>query len=309
VASRNELEQLIRRLHLDLAEGYEDRLERQRVVRDERAARARSNEEETRDILSAAGVDLGRVDALREEDGEALDELLRRERPRLADRPPVANAAERALRRDLLMRGPRSQVVSVYGATLLGRDAAFVEGNPGEHGNPWVLPWNPGRVKIKAYDSGYGWGCWAQPRRPDQDASTTFWFPFVPDQTGWWHLLAIIWLHGYRILHANGAFLSCDNSSAKLDIVVDVYQYYWNGRKHFTQFDIDQGDIHDIERIDIGGLFDYRVALGAGDWAVVMVQVDLYATASGRGSYSMINFADGTANYIEPEIVSAGPDN
>jgi hypothetical protein len=305
VATQRELEELIELLHRETVTAYESTLERARAVRAEIAERAARQEMETRRVLSDGGVDLDRLDGLKDENAAALEELLQRETPHLAERPPDSTDVERLLYRDLLGRGLHWQTNSVFQSTLVGRKDQFLDATPGKGGNPWVRPHDPSRIRIRAHDSGSGWGCWAKPYVTGQDASVTFWFPFVPDITGLWYIAAFVSLHGYRILESNGAFLSCDNSSAKLEAVIDVYQYYWTGRKKYVLFDIDEGEIHDRKRIDEWRVFEDYVALAAGDWSVAMVEIDLYTDAKARGNYSEINFADGTANYIEPYVMGA----
>jgi len=48
-------------------------------------------------------------------------------------------------------------MATLYGATLLAPVMDRIDSNEGERGNPWVLPWNPGRVDIWDRSSNGGW--------------------------------------------------------------------------------------------------------------------------------------------------------
>jgi hypothetical protein len=102
-------------------------------------------------------------------------------------------------------------------------------------------------------------------------------------------------------------WFNCNNSSARLAITMDVFQYgHRTAHRSWTEFNIDTGEIFDAARIDIYGLYDYPTALHAGEWAAIGLRIDLHASARGQ-AWSKLNFHDGVANYIEPEIVAAVP--
>ena len=50
--------------------------------------------------------------------------------------------------------------------------------------------------------------------------------------------------------------------------------------------------------------FDYTTVLKAGDPVVVTVKGALDASAHGGGAYAELNFQAGTANYVEPLLLS-----
>ena len=302
-----DVEHLLRKLHDDAVSDYEVRLARGRRLQDLTANRSDRRRAELIAILGNE-VDIDRLDAVRDDDERALAEHMTEERNRIAEPPNHDDARRRNLRAGVLDAHQGLRRVPVAAATLLARDKASLEGNPGERGNPWVFPWNPGRVKVFAMDQGHGWGCAAAAATGIENASVTFWFPFVPDVTGWWYLDTFVTLHGYRLLQSNGGWFTCNNSSARLAITMDVFQYgHRISRRSWAEFNIDQGEIHEAERVDIYGQYDCRTALGGGDWVVVGLRVDLQTNARGHHSLSEINFSDGVANYIEPEMVAGSP--
>jgi hypothetical protein len=303
----SELDRQFRSLQDAMVHTYEERLVQHRQRAEASQRRRQQREHQEREIMRAANVDVGRIDRLVEEDEAAANEFVQEVRPRLLQHPfmGVENANRQALR--LSLQTHNSIVVPVYGATLLATDPANISGNPGVTGNPWVFPWNPGQVKMKATDWGEGWGCWAQPRHPaDQtDAQVTFYFPFIPDQTATWDLLTLVDLMGFYIIYADDGFWTCKESAAKVQVTMDVYQYFWNGAQQFPLIDIDESNINQEQLITEYGNYFYRVALREGDWAFVALTVGIHTFAKGGGSYSEINFADGTGNYIVPLITAA----
>jgi len=296
-----------RNLQEEVIHAYEEKLKRDREKRERSLKQLQQREKQIREIMQASQLDLERLDRLVQEDEASLLDFLRDVRPALVDHPSYGMEDAKKIALSSRLQSPNRKIASVYAATLIASSSANLEGNPGERSNPWVLPYNPGQVKIQGSETGNGWGCWAQPYVPTEDAAAVFWFPFVPDQTGWWYLNALVTSHGFYILRANDEWWNCKDSAAHVEAVVDVYQYYWNGQKRFPILDIDQGNINDSERIDEYGEYDYQVALGAGDLTWVMVMLSLHTFARGGGSYSEVNFSDGVANYIEPLIVVAEP--
>jgi hypothetical protein len=93
-----------------------------------------------------------------------------------------------------------------------------------------------------------------------------------------------------------------------METVVDVYQYYWNGAKHYPMIDINSEHISEAQRYDSPKPpFEYQLGLGAADLVIAKVTINLHAFAQGGGSYSEINFNEGTANYIQVAGLIAWP--
>jgi hypothetical protein len=69
-------------------------------------------------------------------------------------------------------------VIPPYATVLMSGDSRDLADVAGERGNPWVMPWNPGYIKIKQerWGGGYGLCGWAQPYLTRTTAEV--WFAF-----------------------------------------------------------------------------------------------------------------------------------
>jgi hypothetical protein len=301
-----ELDRRFRKLLRETIRGYEKELKKDTEQHERWAKPRKQREEQVREILRASQIDLERLDRLIKEDEQLLQEFLHEVRPPLVERPSrQAENAKRLAQLSGLSICNRNQA-TVYAATLLAADSANLEGNPGRQGNPWILPLNPGLVKIKARSQGQGWGCYALgPTYGPSRAAAVFWFLFVPEKTATWNLLPLVNLHGFYILRADDDWWNCKHCQTRVEASVNVYQYYWNGEKRFSLLDIGAGNINEARLFNEYGQFDYQAGLRAGDLAFVKVTISINVYAQGGGSFSEVNFSDGIGNFIEPLIVAA----
>jgi hypothetical protein len=75
---------------------------------------------------------------------------------------------------------------------------------------------------------------------------------------------------------------------------LDVWQYgYWHGRKKFTVLGEEGDNVNRVDRIDRGTWYECLASVGAGDPVWVKVTFELYALASGGGSFAELNLAEG----------------
>jgi hypothetical protein len=290
-------------LHNELVAAYEKNLKRERDQREQLATLRERHHEQTREIMSASQLDMERLDRLAQEDEEALKDLLREVRQPMIERSTqqAEDAKRFSLRSSLPI--PNLSKFPVYATTLLATNHAHLEENPGTKGNPWILPWNPSKVKITASMGGDGWGCGSRALGITENAQAVFWFAFIPPATAMWHLLALVNLHGYYIIRANDEWWNCKTASVSVGASVDVFQYYWNGARGFDLLEVSGDNISANNLWDGWEQFDYQTGLRAGDWAFVKVMISLDAYAQGGGSYSELNFSTGLGNYIEPVIL------
>ncbi len=288
-----DVDRLFQQLNSNVVHSYEEALKQEQQRRERWTQQRQRRHEQVREIMGASQLNLERLDRLEQEDEAALGDFLRMERPPLAERS--SHLRESAKKRALYtgLQVPNRSLSTVYAATLLAKDHTNLTGNPGEQGNPWVLPWNPGRVKVKAAETGLNnWGCPdLGPSQGPGHTQAVFWFVFTPDRTAMWNLLALIDLYGFYILRANDEWWNCKDSWVSVEAIMDVYQYYWNGQKHFPLLHIDAGNINVAQLYDDAGQFDYQVGLRAGDLAFVRVITSIGVYAQGGGSYSEVNFS------------------
>jgi hypothetical protein len=165
-------------------------------------------------------------------------------------------------------------------------------------------------VHISQTSRGDGSGCWAHGIQPPTEA--IFWYVFTPDSRSTWTIWPFTSLDGFYLMYADDGFFSCKYADVEVRIEMDVYQYFWHGAKQETLLNRREDNIDVGQRFDRNHYFDYRTALapGSGAWednAFVYVKVSILTDTSGGGSYAELNFAAGSANYVEPIALIAFP--
>jgi hypothetical protein len=300
----NEVERQFRALHEDSVQEYEDEVKRWKDGLDEQSKRDQADEEEIRDSLKKSGTDLTLLDRRAKRAEDELNTYLDSTRPALINRASdrVADFKQRGLESSLMAESCQTQI-SPYAVSQMAPDRSYLEGIEGESGNPWIFPSNPGQINIWDNTKGSGWGCWATAYPPPP--ITTVWFTFVPDHTARWELSPIFVFHGFYIMRANDGVLTCKFSEVNLEAKVDIFQYFWKGAKTYKLIDTRKSNVNHVKFYDrTEWLWDTTI-LRAGDRVWVKVGVSVQALASGGGSYAEINFSNGTANYIEPLLMTA----
>jgi hypothetical protein len=76
-----------------------------------------------------------------------------------------------------------------------------------------------------------------------------------------------------------------------------------SGPKSFPLVDRGGQNVEEFDNIDSVLSFTDTQDLRQGEPVVVTASITISADASGGGSYAEINFADGDANYIEPQYL------
>ena len=90
-----------------------------------------------------------------------------------------------------------------------------------------------------------------------------------------------------------------------LNVQMNVHQYVDIGWKSFPALiDRHEGNVEEVTTYDRTHFLDYTTVLKAGDPAMVTVKGTLHAFARGSGAFAELNFEAGTANYIEPLLLS-----
>lgn len=279
---------------------YEESLARAREENRRLAESQTRKQREIRDILSASEVDLRRIDQMEVQSKVELEDMLSRVRPALAKRARDHSITRLQL---ALMADRRARVVNVAESLLLAPSADDLEGNEGERGNPWVLPWPPGPVHLRQTftGSGSGWGAYGQ----NDPTEAIFYYFFVPDQTSVWQLWELTDLSGFYIVRADDGSWTSKNAEVRVTIEMDVFQYFWNGAKRDTVINREGDNISEGRSFQRLHRFEYPVFLKERDGVWVRVKVSAFANASGDGSYAEINFRDGNSNYIDPVVLLA----
>jgi hypothetical protein len=304
MSHQEQLTQKFQSLQQEAIKNYEDRVHEHKRNVEGRAAKIKSKNEQKREIMKSAGIDLAKLDKVGTEEEAELQKFLGEQRKSIIEKSGKTKHDSMRLAMHPGLEIPGARQLNILGATLLAPRHGLLDNNPGEKGNPWVTPWNPGNLKIKNYESGDGSGCWAQADVPDVTAIV--WYNFIPDSTGVWNLPVLTNFHGYYIARANDTWDTCKSCDISVKVEVNAFQYFWNGAKKYTVLHKSNDNIEEMGLIDEYGWFDYSAAVRAGDWVFVQETITLSANAHGGGSYGEVNFSDGL-NVIEPLIVIAYP--
>ena len=119
-------------------------------------------------------------------------------------------------------------------------------------------------------------------------------------------MTAVLAFHGFYILRSDDGYFSCKHAEVKLSVQMNVHQYVDIGWKSFPAL-IDRKEDRTLKRsppTTEHSFLDYTTVLKAGDPVVVTVKGTLHAFARGGGAYAELNFQAGTADYIEPLLLS-----
>ena len=282
----NPIEQLIHSLELERAEEYWERVRRFNAQEEEQRKTAEAHEKKQFEYMVSAGMKLKEVEKGLEEDARKLNSDLERKRPSLISRPKQASFFAANL------GGPL--IVPPYAGF-------FPPPDPGV-----VSPSDPSQIKIKAVGVGHGsgWGAVGGPPAPFADVV----FSFTPRQSASFSFTACFAFHGFLVLQANDGFFTSKNAHVTLNVSLDAFQFVDRGWKSFPSVIDREGDnIKEFDSFDhilnFGDTQDFR----EGEPVVITARITVDASASGSGSHAEINFADGDANFIQPQGLWVSP--
>jgi len=256
------LARAIQSFHQAEVERYEHELKKFRETAGRLEASRKQREAQLRDFFVASNLSVDQLKKGEEESQEYLTQFLTEVRPALANQEPKGAQPSLDRARIIDAHAPNGRTLNVAAATLLAPEASFLDGNPGEQGNPWVLPWNPGRVHISQSSRGDGSGCGAHGIQPPSEA--IFWYVFTPDRRAIWNLWPFTSLDGFYLMRADDGFFTCKYADVEVNIDMDVYQYFWHGAKQVILLDRHHDNIDVGERFDRSHYFDYRTSLAPG---------------------------------------------
>jgi hypothetical protein len=290
-------EKLIADIIQSRANQYADEVRRFQATRVKRDKAGEAHEKKQIKFLNAMGMKAADLQADLSKSAKALEAQLAEARPTLISRPgsPATDGKNRALMLNQLSAAKFT--IPPYGAFSPPADGEITSG--------WVFT-DAGNLKIEAHDSGSGTGWWATAGPPPVPHDVIF--SFVPAETRTYDLTAIFAFHGFYVLVADDGFWTHKNAEVSMDFAMNANQYVDLGWKTFPRpIDASGDNINDFESYDRTLFFDYSASLRQGDPVVVTARITLNAAASGSGSHAEINFADGTANFIQPLFLSVAP--
>jgi hypothetical protein len=156
---------------------------------------------------------------------------------------------------------------------------------------------NVSSERIDSRTQAYGEGWW------DGDYSRAHGylaFRFNPPSWGHLHIHVYPWFHGYYSLYSNDEWYNSEYAKAVVDSWIDIHQNFWRSRQYVRRFTLAGDELHPTRwgRIDAQYSQSYYTNVGAGDTVTIRVGAHLYSYARAGGSHSVLNFIDGSGNYV-----------
>jgi hypothetical protein len=292
---------------------FEAGLLRQKAQFDRAAKFEKSREKARRELLQSSGINLANLDRARakelrlqtKESREFIEEF----KPAAVARAGkgAADAKETAVRSATLAEGGHL-VLPPFASSIFVADKAVVANDPGESGSGainsgWIFPDDPSKIRVMTSGQADVWCFQAVAGSGDPEFAVHF--GFVPASTATYEMTAVLAFHGFYILRSDDGYFSCKHAAVKLNVEMNVHQYVDIGWKSFPALiDRNEDNVEEVTTYDRTHFMDYTTVLKVGDPVVVTVKGTLHAFARGSGAYAELNFQAGTANYIEPLLLS-----
>jgi hypothetical protein len=304
----------MKEMHEARIKEFEQNLLRHEALTDRDAKLQTDRVKQRRDFMASIGIDLTKFDAAAKEEHRmqeaSLKEFLKEFRPELVERHPAdaAAARETAIRNEVLAETGH-MVLPVFASSILTPDKGLfadiggLEWIDGPINSGWVWPDDPSKILIKDYRHYPNALCWDN-RATHPTPEFNVYFGFVPGTTATYEMTAVLAFHGFYVLRCDDSWWNCRDSEVRLTVQMDAHQYTSNGWQNWTLLDVEKDNVDEVESYERTHFLDYTAALRAGDPVVVTVKGQVYASAHGGGAYAELNFADGTANYIQPLFLS-----
>jgi len=308
-----EFDKQIRAIHDADFKEFETELVRQRALSDRAAKFEKGRESRRREFLKRIGVNITNFDRENDKDQRAQEKELKvfigEFTPKIIGRRSLqaADAKDAALRSDALA-STAHLVLPPYASTIFAADRALIKEVGGEAGNGainsgWVFPDEPGKIRIK--DTSHNPVVCFQALGGSAPPEFNVHFAFIPATTANYEMTAVLAFHGFYVLRSDDSWYNCRFAQVKLKARMNVHQYVDFGWKDFPLLiDRKEDNAEEVTTYDRTGFFDYTAVLKAGDPVVVTFKGIVDASARGGGAYAELNFEAGTANYIEPLLLS-----
>jgi hypothetical protein len=289
--------QLIEQLVNTRAKAHFDAFQKAKAHSAAQKKRAEAHEKRQLELIHSTGIKPGLLVQEQRNDAKELKEFLETARGPLIARPDsrVLDAKNRAGL--ALQFADGAKMVPPYG--VVAPLDPPVTPNGITHG--WVFT-DAAPLKIEAHESGSGtgWGATGGPFPTPHDVL----FTFVPAVSTTYEMTAIFAFHGFLVLRADDGWLTHKVAQVDLNVELIANQYFDLPTKTFNPIHRDESNINEVDSYDQTLFLDFTAPLRAGDPVVVTARFTVEAVAAGSGSYAEINFADGTANFIQPLFLS-----
>jgi hypothetical protein len=307
------IDKLVRGLSAHRFKEFEAGLLREKAQFDRAAKFEKRRENARRELLQSSGVNLANLDRARAKElrsqTKELREFIDEFKPAAVARAGkgAGDAKEAAVRSATFAEGAHL-VLPPFASSIFVADKAVVANDPGESGSGainsgWIFPDDPSKIRMMTSGQADVWCFQAVAGSADPEFAVHF--GFVPASTATYEMTSVLAFHGFFILRSDDGYFSCKHAEVKLSVQMNVHQYVDIGWKSFpVLIDRNEGNVEEVTTYDRTQFLDYTTVLKAGDPVVVTVKGKLHAFARGSGAYAELNFQAGTANYIEPLLLS-----
>jgi hypothetical protein len=307
------LDKLVRQLNEYRFKEYETGLVWQKAHYDRAAKFEKTREKGRRELLQSSGINLAGLDRARTKEQRSqtkeLLDFIEEFKPSVVARAGKGAAdAKAAAVRSATLAEAGHLVLPPFGSSIFVADKAVLVNDPGETGSGainsgWIFPDDPSKIRMMTSGQADVW-CFQAVAGPG-DPEFAVHFGFIPASTATYEMTAVLAFHGFYILRSDDGYFSCKHAEVKLSVQMNVHQYVDIAWKSFPALiDRNEDNVEEVTTYDRTHFLDYTTVLKAGDPVVVTVKGTLHAFARGSGAYAELNFQAGTANYIEPLLLS-----
>jgi hypothetical protein len=163
----------------------------------------------------------------------------------------------------------------------------------------------PNYTVVDAWDwaSGAGWG-WGGSGAGSYQVWVDWGYWFMPSVSKFYGITTHDRFRGYYIVRSFDDWWISAHSRVVVSMWTNVWQYNWKGWASNNVLDVGADNIDTNSRFDQDLQLYSTALLAGGDWAFVRSTIGLYVYARAGGSYSELNFANGSANYLAAPYVS-----
>lgn len=161
---------------------------------------------------------------------------------------------------------------------------------------------NPGRATLSIDCHGSGSGIFGT-GACSGTARAEWWFYHSTSQSRWYSYTVNAPFAGFYVVYSDDGFWDSKEAKVSLDLGVVGYQYGYKANSSANLLYYDSQNINLNNRFDETAVEYYGDLLGGPDIAYLRVTESLTVYARGDGSHAELNFADGTANYLDPPWV------
>ena len=307
------LDQLVRQLNEYRFKEYEAGLLWQKAQFDRAAKLEKNRDKARRELLQSSGINLANLDRARTKEQRSqtkeLRDFIEEFKPSVIARAGKGAAdAKVAAVRSATFAEAGHLVLPPFASSIFVSDKAVLANDPGESGSGainsgWVFPDDPSKIRLMTSGQADVW-CFQAVAGPG-DPEFAVHFGFVPASTATYEMTAVLAFHGFYILRSDDGYFSCKHAEVGLSVQMNVHQYVDIAWKAFPALiDRSEDNVEEVTTYDRTQFLDYTTVLKAGDPVVATIKGTLHAFARGSGAYAELNFQAGTANYIEPLLLS-----